>query len=312
MITPVHRSKRFNYPNPGLGLGLRTVHYPYILQHQPEVDWFEIISENFIDIEGWTAYMLDWVAERYPIAMHGVSLSIGSSDPLNTAYLYKLKQLAKRTGALWISDHLCWTGSLGYNSHDLLPMPLTEESFKHVVSRVKQVQDILERPIVLENPSSYLTFVEDTLTEWDFMHQMAEEADCGLLLDVNNVYVSSVNHGFDANEYIEKLPHHRVVQMHIAGHTHCGTHIIDTHDKEVTQAVWKLYRKGRALCPDVATLLEWDAHIPEFPVLQAELQKAKQTESVYSIASQDYGDVQHHPVVMDMVPEEKLSIVSNG
>lgn len=307
--------KRFDFPNPGLGLGLRTTHYPYILQHQPTVGWFEIISENFLDVEGWTSYVLDWVAERYPLVMHGVSLSIGSADPLNVPYLKKLKQLAQRTHALWVSDHLCWTGILGHNTHDLLPMPLTEASLKHVVQRIRQVQDILERPLVLENPSSYLAFAEDTLTEWEYLSAMAAEADCGLLLDVNNVYVSSVNHGFDPHHYLRHIPHERVVQIHLAGHTHCGTHIIDTHDKAVAAVVWKLYREARQYCGPVATLLEWDAHIPPFPELLAELHKAQaiedQVEQVYAKATEWQPAVQHHPAVLEMVPFEKISIAAS-
>ncbi len=311
MNNQTSNKKRFNFPNPGLGLGLRSPHYPYILQNRPPVEWFEIISENFIDIGGWGAYVLDWVAERYPIAMHGVSLSIGSTDELNISYLHKLKKLATRTRALWVSDHLCWTGIMCHNTHDLLPMPLTEESLKHVIRRVKQAQEILERPLVLENPSSYLSFVDDTFTEWDFISQVAEEADCGLLLDVNNVYVSSVNHGFDAHHYIDNIPHHRVIQMHIAGHTHCGTHIIDTHDKQVTAEVWKLYAKAKLLCPEAATLLEWDSQIPDFPILLEELHKAKEVERVQIFSGKDYENLNAHPhpVVMDIVNTENVVIV---
>lgn len=307
---PSSDKKRFDFPNPGLGLGLRSPHYPYILQNQPQVDWFEIISENYIDIGGWAAYVLDWVAERYPIAMHGVSLSIGSTDEINVNYLNKLKNLAARTRALWVSDHLCWTGIMGHNTHDLLPMPLTEESLKHVIQRVKMVQEILERPLVLENPSSYLSFVDDTYTEWDFITHVAEEADCGILLDVNNVYVSSVNHGFDAYQYIDNIPHHRVVQMHIAGHTHCGTHIIDTHDKQVTAEVWKLYSKAKQYCPHAATLLEWDSQIPDFNDLLEELHKAKAAEKMQVPTASELGNpnAHPHPVVMDIVNTENITL----
>lgn len=292
-------------------MGLRSPHYPYILQNQPAVDWFEIISENYIDVGGWAAYVLDRVAERYPIAMHGVSLSIGSTDKLNLSYLDKLKKLASRTRAMWVSDHLCWTGIMGHNTHDLLPMPLTDESLRHVIQRVKQVQEILERPLVLENPSSYLSFVDDTFTEWDFISRVAEEADCGLLLDVNNVYVSSVNHHFDAHHYIDNIPHERVVQMHIAGHTHCGTHIIDTHDKQVTAEVWKLYAKAKQYCPQAATLLEWDSEIPAFPVLLDELNKAKAAEKSeqFTETNQTHPNAHPHPVVMDFVNTENVIIV---
>ncbi len=264
------------HPNLGLGVGLRTAHFSYLLRHRPPVDWFEIISENFMDSGGRPRYVLDQLAEHYPIVMHGVSLSIGSTDPLNFDYLKKLKSLAGAVKARWVSDHLCWTGVAGLNAHDLLPIPLNEQTLKHVLERVRIVQDFLERPLVLENPSTYLEFADSTLTEWEFLTRLAEEADCRLLLDVNNVYVSSVNHGFDPAEYIRSLPHERVVQFHLAGHTHCGTHIIDTHDDHVIDPVWQLYHLAHSLTGGAATLLEWDARIPEFPVVHAEVLKARQ------------------------------------
>ncbi len=267
---------RLGHPHLGLGVGLRSVHYPYILRQQPPVDWFEVISENYIDSQGRPRAVLDQIAERYPVVMHGVSLSIGSSDPLNFDYLRKLQTLAAAVDARWVSDHLCWTGVAGRNTHDLLPMPLTEEALRHVVERIRIVQDLLERPLVLENPSSYVTFRCSEMPEWEFLSRMADEADCGLLLDVNNVYVSSVNHDFDPAEYIDSLPHERVVQCHLAGHTDCGTHLIDTHDGHVIDAVWDLYRRAARLTGGVSTLLEWDARIPEFPVVHAEVLKAKQ------------------------------------
>jgi len=275
-------SPRLGHPHLGLGVGLRTVHFPYILQHRPNVDWFEIISENFMDSQGRPRYVLEQLAEQYPIVMHGVSLSIGSTDPLDFEYLAKLKKLAKATGALWVSDHLCWTGVAGRNSHDLLPVPFTEDTLRHVVQRIRTVQDFLERPLVLENPSSYVTFTHSTMPEWEFISRMAEYADCGLLLDVNNVYVSSVNHHFDPVEHIQSLPHRRVVQVHLAGHTNCGTHLIDTHDDHVIDPVWELYRLAHALTGGVSTLLEWDAKIPEFPVVHAEVLKAKKYTSALS------------------------------
>jgi uncharacterized protein len=262
-------------PNLGFGVGLRTVHFNYLLDRYPKVDWFEIISENFMDSYGRPRYVLDQLAERYPIVMHGVSLSIGSTDPLDFAYLKKLKQMSQEIGAVWISDHLCWTGVNGVNTHDLLPVPLNDESLDHIVNRIRIVQDFLERPLVLENPSTYVAFADSTLTEWDFISRMANEADCGLLLDVNNVYVSSVNHDFDPVQYIESLPHQRVVQFHLAGHTNYGTHLIDTHDGHVLEAVWELYRLAHRLTGGAATLLEWDAKIPDFPTLHAEVLKAR-------------------------------------
>ena len=269
-------AQRLGHPHLGLGVGLRTVHFDYILNHQPKVDWFEVISENFMDSRGRPRYVLEQMAERYPVVMHGVSLSIGSSDPLNFEYLRRLKALAHDLKPRWISDHVCWTGVAGRNTHDLLPVPLTEASLKHVVGRIRMVQDFLERPFVLENPSTYVGFTGSTLSEWEFMSRMAEDADCGLLLDVNNVYVSSRNHDFDPEEFIRSLPHERIVQFHLAGHTDCQTHLIDTHDSHVVDPVWELYRLAHQLTGGVSTLLEWDAKIPPFPVLHAEVLKAKQ------------------------------------
>jgi uncharacterized protein (UPF0276 family) len=266
---------RLGHPNLGLGIGLRTVHFPYILRNNPAVDWFEIISENFMDSGGRPRYVLEQIAERYAIVMHGVSLSIGSTDPLNFDYLARLKRLAIAANARWVSDHLCWTGVAGLNSHDLLPLPLNEQTLKHVAERVRTVQEFLERPLVLENPSTYVTFADSTMSEWEFLARLADETDCGLLLDVNNVYVSSVNDEFDPTEYIRSVPAERVVQFHIAGHTNCGTHIIDTHDDHVIDPVWELYRLAHGRTGGAATLLEWDAKIPEFPVVHAEVLKAK-------------------------------------
>ena len=207
--------------------------------------------------------------------MHGVSMSIGSTDPLNTDYLKKLKLLADFVNPPWLSDHVCWTGVQGKNTHDLLPVPYTEESLAHIVNRIRQVQDILERRIVLENPSTYLEFNESMLTEWDFLARMAEDADCGLLLDVNNVYVSAFNHGYDAKHYIDAIPAERIVQIHLAGHKNYGTHIIDTHDGHVMDEVWKLYDYTIKSKGKISTMIEWDDNIPEFDVLAAELDKAR-------------------------------------
>lgn len=270
------RKPRLGHENLGLGVGLRTVHFSHILEHRPEVDWFEIISENFMDSNGRPRAVLEQIAEHYPIVMHGVSLSIGSTDPLNRDYLKKLKGLAERINARWISDHICWTGVAGRNSHDLLPIPYNEETLSHLVERIRIVQDILERPLVLENPSSYLEFQDSTMSESEFVCRMAEEADCGLLLDVNNVYVSSVNHEFDPVAYVEAIPAERVVQCHLAGHTNCGTHLIDTHDGPVVDPVWNLFRLLHQRTGGVSTLLEWDAEIPPFPVVHQEVLKARQ------------------------------------
>lgn len=254
---------------------MRSAHFAYLLLHRPAVDWFEIISENFIDSAGRPRYVLDQLAEQYPIVMHGVSLSIGSADPLNVNYLRKLKALADQVRAVWVSDHVCWTGVAGLNAHDLLPIPLNEATLSHVVERIRVVQDVLERPLVLENPSSYVTFAASTMTEWEFLSRMTEETDCGLLLDVNNVYVSSINHDFDPAEYVQSVPHERIVQFHLAGHTNRGTHLIDTHDNHVIDPVWELYRLAHQLTGGASTLLEWDANIPEFPVVHAEVLKSR-------------------------------------
>ncbi len=268
-------SNRWGLPDLGFGLGLRTVHFPHILAERPPVDWFEILSENFLDTGGRPAYVLDQIAERYPIVMHGVSLSVGSTDPLNFDYLRKLKQLARRVRARWISDHLCWTGVAGMNTHDLLPMPYTDESLKLVEDRARIIMDYLEQPIFLENPSSYLEFNASTWTEWDFLAELTGRCDCGLLLDVNNVYVSAFNHGFDARQYILRLPADRVAQIHLAGHTHKGTHILDTHSDHVVDGVWELYRLASERFGAVSTLLEWDEAIPSFAEVHAEALKAR-------------------------------------
>jgi uncharacterized protein (UPF0276 family) len=271
----------------GLGLGLRSQHFNYILEHNPPVDWFEIISENFMDSFGKPRHILHQIAEKYPVVMHGVSMSIGSIDPLDFGYLKRLKSLAKEINPVWISDHLCWTGVLTINSHDLLPIPLNEETLHHVCERIRIVQDYLERPLILENPSTYLSFEQSTMKEWEFLSHMAQETNCGLLLDVNNVYVSGFNNDFDPITYIENLPHDRIVQMHLAGHQHCGDYIIDTHDSEVTNHVWELFRIAWKKTGGVASLLEWDGNIPEFEVLFNELQKAKNFMSGKSITHLD-------------------------
>ncbi len=267
-------SNRWDLPDLGIGVGLRTVHFGHILSQHPAVDWFEVLSENFLNTGGRPLHVLDQVVERYPVALHGVSLSIGSTDSLDLEYLKELKSLADRTRARWVSDHLCWTGVLGRNTHDLLPMPYTEEALRHTIARVREVSERLERPLVLENPSSYVEFAASTLTEWEFLAHLAAEADCGLLLDVNNVYVSAFNHGFDPREYIAGIPADRVVQYHVAGHTNKGTHILDTHSDHALPEVWDLYRMAWARTGPAATLYEWDEDIPEFEVVHAEARKA--------------------------------------
>lgn len=267
---------KFNLPDLGYGLGLRSKHYNHIIEHKPDVDWFEIISENYMDSEGRQRERLERIQEHYPIVMHGVSLSIGSTDPLNETYLKRLKSLADDVNPTWISDHLCWTGINGKNSHDLLPVPLTEEALEHIIPRIQQVQDYLGRPILLENPSSYLTFRADEIPEYEFIARMAEGADCGLLLDVNNIYVASYNQRLDPKKYIDAIPFERVVQIHLAGHENKGTHIVDTHEGPIIDDVWELYkytieRAGR----EITTMIEWDTNIPEFPEVYSELELAR-------------------------------------
>jgi len=266
---------RLGLPDLGLGVGLRNQHFQHILEHGANVDWFEIISENFIDNHGYARYVLDRIRCDTPVVMHGVSMSIGSSDPLDFGYLAKLKQLAQEIQPAWISDHLCWTGVATINSHDLLPLPLNDESFKHVAQRIRIVQDFLERPLILENPSTYLQFRHSTMTEQAFLSGLCEETGCGLLLDVNNVYVSAYNHDFDAEAYLRELPPRHIVQIHLAGPTDCGDYLIDTHDQPVPSAVWKLYALAQQLTGGVSSLLEWDANIPPYPELLAELNKAR-------------------------------------
>lgn len=269
-------SNSSDFPHLGFGLGLRIPHYAHIFEHWPQVDWFEIISENFMDTDGKAKRNLARIRERYPIVMHGIALSIGTVDPLESEYLQKLKQLIDFVKPAWVSDHLCWTGVAHKNSHDLLPVPYTEEALKHIVSRIKQVQDYLERPILLENPSTYLEFKSSHIPEAEFIAAMAEESGCHLLLDVNNVYVTCYNHRLDAKAYIDALPMNKVAQIHLSGHSNLGTHIIDTHDDHVVDEVWSLYKytihkAGRT----INTMIEWDDNLPEWKVLANELEKAK-------------------------------------
>jgi uncharacterized protein (UPF0276 family) len=267
---------RFGLVDLGIGLGLRTVHYAHILERRPAVDWFEIISENYLETSGRPLEFLDAIAERYPIVMHGVSLSIGSTDPLDREYLKQLTALRDRVKAGWVSDHLCWTGVGGRNSHDLLPLPYTEEALGHVVSRVKEVQDLLGAPLALENPSTYAELSGASMPEWEFLGRLAELSDCAILLDVNNVYVSAHNHGFDPLSYLDAMPFDRVVQLHVAGHTDHGTHIIDSHIGPVIDPVWELLARAHRRAAGVPILLEWDAEIPAFEVVHGEALRARE------------------------------------
>jgi uncharacterized protein len=263
-------------PHLGFGLGLRTVHYDDVLATHPPVDWFELLSENYMVPGGKPLHYLDRICADYPVVLHGVALSIGSSDPLDREYLKALKALAQRTQPQWISDHLCWTGVTGKNSHDLLPIPYTEEALEHIVPRVQAVQDYIGRRILLENVSSYVTYKESELTEWQFIGEIARRADCLILLDVNNIYVSAYNHGFDAREYLRGVPAERVQQIHLAGHSNCGDYIIDTHDADVIDPVWDLYAEAITLLGPVSTMIERDEHIPPLLDLVTEMNRARE------------------------------------
>jgi uncharacterized protein (UPF0276 family) len=259
----------------GFGLGLRPPHYTEILETEPAIDWFEIISENYMIGGGRPLRMLDRIAERYPMVMHGVSLSIASTAPLDMEYLAGVKQLADRIEPHWISDHLCWTGVHGLNLHDLLPIPYTSEALDHVVERIDRVQDYLGRRIAIENVSSYVAFRSSEMSEWDFIGEMCRRADCWLLLDVNNVFVSAFNHGYDARAFLDAIPVDRVVQFHLAGHEDNGTYIIDTHDHPIRSEVWDLYAHAVRRFGPVSTLIERDDKIPPLAELVAELDSAR-------------------------------------
>jgi hypothetical protein len=260
----------FPVPYLGHGVGLRPTHYPDVLEGPARADWYEVISENFMIRGGRPLAVLEQVRRDAPVVLHGVSLSLGATDPLNETYLEELRALADRFAPAWVSDHLCWGSFRGRYAHDLLPLPYTEEALGHVVGRVRQVQDRLGRRILIENVSSYVHYTHSTMPEWEFLAAVAEAADCGILLDVNNIYVSAVNHGFSPVEYLEAVPVDRVGQFHLAGHTNCGTHLLDTHDDHVTPAVWDLYREAVRRFGRISTLVEWDDHIPSFAELLAE------------------------------------------
>lgn len=259
----------------GFGLGLRPQHYGEILDGEPRVDWFEIISENYFLRGGQPMRMLDRIRERYPVVMHGVSLSIASTAPLDMDYLGQLKALADRVDPRWVSDHLCWTGVHGVNLHDLLPVPYTEEALNHVCDRIARVQDFLGRRIAIENVSSYIEYAASEMSEWDFVAEMARRADCWLLLDVNNVFVSGENHAFDGHRFIDAIPVDRVVQFHLAGHSEGNGHLIDTHDQPVCDEVFDLYGEALRRFGPVSTMIERDDNIPPFAELVAELDRAR-------------------------------------
>ena len=260
----------------GFGLGLRVEHYQNFLEQQPRVDWLEMTSENFMVPGGKPLFYLDAIRSCYPMVMHGVSLSIGSCDPLDMQYLGELKALIERVEPAWVSDHLCWTGVDHTNLHDLLPMPYTEEALQHMCRRVDQVQNYLGRPLVLENVSSYVNFTFDEMPEWAFIAALLKRSGCQLLLDVNNVYVSSVNHGFDAKTYIDAMPPAQIRQIHLAGHEDHGDYIIDTHDHDVCEPVWALYEYTVQRLGLLPTLIERDDNMPPLAALLDELDMARQ------------------------------------
>ena len=262
-------------PSLGFGLGLRKEHYNAIIETTPDVDWFEILTENYLVEGGKPLHFLDQICEKYPVVMHGVSMSLGSHDPLDMDYLAQVKALAKRTDAKWVSDHMCFTGVDGINAHDLLPLPYTEEAIKHVANKIKQAQDFLGRQILVENASTYVSYKQSHMTEWEFTSAVAEESDSLILLDINNIYVSAYNHGFDPLEYLDGIPAERVQQHHIAGHSQYDGYIIDTHDHDVAQGVWDLYAEAIKRYGEVSVMIERDDNIPELPELLAELQIAR-------------------------------------
>jgi hypothetical protein len=259
----------------GFGLGLRPPHYEAILNEPHAIDWLEVVTENYLGLGGKPLHYLERIRAQFPLVMHGVSLSIGSTDALDRDYLAAVRELSRRIEPSWISDHLCWTGVEGLNVHDLLPLPYTEEALAAVVGRVGEVQDALGRQILLENVSSYLSFRASEMTEWEFLREVAQRADCAILLDINNIYVSSVNHRFDPSSYLQAMPKARVRQFHLAGHSDLGGHLIDTHDHPIAEPVWNLYREALARFGAVPTMIERDDNIPVLSELVAELDVAR-------------------------------------
>ncbi len=281
-------ANRFNgYTDYGVGIGLRVPHYRHILEKKPVVDWFEIISENYMIDGGRPLSVLDSILEQYRVVQHGVSMYFGSADRLNREHLKRLKSLVRRTGTPWLSDHLCWGSVDGRYTHDLLPMPYTFEAAKLTAEKIRQVQDFVEVPVAVENVSSYAEFHVSEMTEWEFLNEVVEQADCGILLDVNNIYVSSQNHNFDPKTYVEAVPAERVAQIHIAGHSKFERYILDTHDHPVLDPVWDLYARAIERCGPTATLLEWDDKIPSFNEVHAEALKAKRYLNATTTAASD-------------------------
>jgi len=268
-------ANRFNgYTDLGIGIGLRIPHYQHIFAEKPVVDWFEIISENYMVDGGRPLSVLDQILEQYRVVQHGVSMYFGSAEALNHDHLRRLKSLVRRTRTPWVSDHLCWGSVDGRYTHDLLPMPYTFEAANLTAQKIRQVQDFVEVPVVVENVSSYAEYHVSEMTEWEFLAEVVEQADCGVLLDVNNIYVSSQNHDFDPFAYVNAVPAERVAQIHIAGHSKFEKYVLDTHDHPVIDPVWGLYARAIERCGSTATLLEWDDNIPSFDEVHAEALKA--------------------------------------
>lgn len=273
-MTTAHDTTERRLPDLGVGVGLRAQHYAHVLEQRPAVGFFEILSDNFLDTGGRPLRVLDQVAERYPILMHGVGLDIGGPDPLDVAYVEKLAALRRRSRARVVSDHVCWTSADGLQLHDLLPIPYTEEALAWLAGRVRTVQDILEVPLVLENPSTYVEFTSSMLSEPEFLRALCDATGCRLLVDVNNIYVSCENHGQDAHAYLAEVPWQHVEYFHLAGHTRFDTHLLDTHDAPVCDAVWALYADAHRRSGGRATVIEWDAEIPTFDVLWEQAERA--------------------------------------
>ncbi len=321
------------YQGLGFGLGLRKEHYQDVIDsfaHEGSlpadgslsaegslpaegspslnVDWFEILTENYLVPGGKPLYFLDKIAERYPMVMHGVSMNIGNTEPLDQNYLEQIKALKNRVNAHWLSDHLCWTGTNGNNAHDLLPLPYTEESIKHVAERISQVQDFLGCRMLIENVSSYVSYTQSEMTEWEFLTELAERADCLLLLDVNNIYVSAVNHEFDPQDYLLAIPEHRVQQFHLAGHSDYGDYVIDTHDMPVCDAVWSLYARAVERFGDITFMIERDDNIPPLNELLNELDLARKISDSVLKSGYNADIVQKLQSKISLASEQKQAI----
>jgi uncharacterized protein (UPF0276 family) len=277
---------RSKFSSLGPGVGLRRQHYSYVLENWPAMDWFEVITENFMVEGGRPLEVLEQIRSRYPIVLHGVSMSVGSAEGSNTDYLRALAKLARRFEPAWISDHLCWTRTGRHNLHDLIPLPYNEEAIRIAARRIREAQELLGQQILIENISSYLTYTHSVLKEWEFVAAVAEEADCGILLDINNVFVNAFNHRFSAKQYIDGMPIERVAQFHLAGHRDCGTHLLDTHDQQIRAEVWQLYEHALRRFGALPTLIEWDDRIPTFAELQTEVSAARMRMVHVAAASQ--------------------------